>query len=348
MIKTLNAALLITGTSVGAAMLGLPLQSGQMGFYPSFILFVLMAMVTGGTALLLTATLEKSPQPEHFLSLTQRLLPRPFFPITLVVYLLLFLSLTFAYTKSGGEFIFELFPSLSHQGSLLLFLCLFVPPLFFNRSFLGQVNSCFTVALFLPFIMLLIGTLPSFNQRLLSTSNWEYALPALPILLTSFGFHNVVPSLYRYLGGGAPLRRAIYIGVSLTLVIYLLWQWAVMGNVPLDSRSEKSESVIPLLIHHLEVPTIRYSARLFGFFALVTSFFGVGLGLIDFLLDTLKLPTRLKYRLLMALLIYLPAFILANSSLKLFTLAIQYGAGPSCFYILLLLPLLFFFNRSKQ
>ena len=49
----------------------------------------------------------------------------------------------------------------------------------------------------------------------------------------SFGFHGNVPSLVKYYDrDGRRVMKSIFIGTGLALVIYILWQFAVQGNLP--------------------------------------------------------------------------------------------------------------------
>ena len=60
-----------------------------------------------------------------------------------------------------------------------------------------------------------------------------YLLTALPVCLVSFGFHGNVPSLVKYYDrDGRRVMKSIFIGTGLALVIYILWQLAVQGNLP--------------------------------------------------------------------------------------------------------------------
>ena len=77
-------------------------------------------------------------------------------------------------------------------------------------------------------------------------------------------------------------------------------------------------------------------------------FLGVGLELIDFLLDSFKIKAKLVNRLFFALLIYIPALWVAQTNLRIFYLSQKYGGGIICFYLLILLPALFFFKSINE
>ena len=53
-------------------------------------------------------------------------------------------------------------------------------------------------------------------------SNWGELVPAMPLMVIAFTFHNVVPSLMNYLGSGVRVMRAIMWGSGIPLVLYLV------------------------------------------------------------------------------------------------------------------------------
>ena len=66
---------------------------------------------------------------------------------------------------------------------------------------------------------------------------WEHAdaaavLPALPLMVLSFVFHNVVPTVCYQLGCDLrKIRVAILAGSALPLVLFLLWTAVILGTV---------------------------------------------------------------------------------------------------------------------
>ena len=77
-IRTLNASFLIVGTSIGAGMLGLPVETGRGGFLPSILFLLINWIIMTGTALLLIEILAKHKGKANFITLSEKILGRPF------------------------------------------------------------------------------------------------------------------------------------------------------------------------------------------------------------------------------------------------------------------------------
>ena len=353
-IRTLNASLLIVGTSIGAGMLGLPVETGRGGFLPSILFLVINWIIMTGTALLLIEILAKHKGKANFITLSEKILGRPFKVITFVVYVSLFVSLTLAYVKGGGVFISDLFGAIPASIGCLIFLAFFVPLIILGSRVLSFGNTIFTFGVIFSFIVLVSLGVSKIKPGLLTHINWKFSTLSYPMFITSFGFHSVLPSLHSYVASKKDLRIAVVIGTSITFLIYMSWQLVVMGIVPLNGENSLTQALLadqtaisPLKIY-LKSPILNFSAQMFYFTALTTSFLGVGLGLIDFLLDSFKIKAKLVNRLFFALLIYIPSLWVAQTNLRIFYLSLKYGGGIACFYLLVLLPVLLFFKSRNK
>jgi tyrosine-specific transport protein len=184
--------------------------------------------------------------------------------------------------------------------------------------------------------------------------NWKFGFLAYPMFITSFGFHGVLPSLHAYVSDKKSLQISILIGTTLTLLVYIIWQFTVMGIVPtygsnsLTFALAEDQTAITPLKFYLSSPLLGSCAQIFYFSAIATSFLGVGLGLIDFLLDSFKINQTLKARLFCGFCVYIPSFLIAQTNLRIFYLSLKYGGGIACFYLLILLPLLLFVKKRKN
>lgn len=119
----------------------------------------------------------------------------------------------------------------------------------------------------------------------------------------SFGFHGNVPSLVKYYDrDGRRVMKSIFIGTGLALVIYILWQLAVQGNLPRTEFApviEKGGDVSALLeaLHkYIEVEYLSVALNFFAYMAISTSFLGVTLGLFDYIADLFKFDDSLLGR----------------------------------------------------
>jgi tyrosine-specific transport protein len=169
-------------------------------------------------------------------------------------------------------------------------------------------------------------------------------LPTLSVVITSFGFHIVIPSLTHYLKRQIPLLKScLFVGSFLPLCIYILWQYVIVGTIPvggaqgLIQASMRGESAIAPLIHHTQNPWIASVGLLFSLFAIVTSFLGVSLSLSDFLSDGIALKSaRLQKPLLLAL-TFVPPLLFVYLYPHGFVAALEY-AGVFVALLLGLMP----------
>lgn len=349
-LKILNASLLIVGTSIGAGMLGLPVVASTAGFFPSFAMLVAIWLVMTATAFALANVLEKAESGANFVSLSEHFSGKKLKLLTFSVYILLFLSLSFAYAKGGGVFISDILPETSVTTGVAIFLLLFVPLITFGASLLSSINNLLVFVLFFSFFTLIYLGVTHINPHLLGTHNWSESSKTLPLFIASFGFHSILPSVKEYVGNKKWLHCAIIIGTTTTLLIYTVWNFFVLGIVPEEELTlahlNDQTAIIPLK-NLLNSSLLTTSAQAFYFSALATSFLGVGLGLIDFFLDAFSLKRGLYSRVLLSLLIYVPAFFAAKTSLRIFYLSLEYGGGPACFYLLIFLPIFLYLRLLK-
>lgn len=353
-IKTINASLLIVGTSIGAAILGLPVETGKGGFYPSVLLLVLNWVIMTTTALLLVELLDKNKSHTNFISLSEKMLGKSFKVLTFIVYIGLFLSLTLAYVKGGGVFLADLVGWIPVPIGCLVFLIILVPLIILGSRILSMGNSALTFVLMCSFIVLIGLGFSKVNYSFLNHYDWKMGWLSYPMFITSFGFHSVLPSLSSYVASKKSLKRAVICGTSITFLIYFVWQLIVIGIVPLTGENSLTEALLldqtaitPLKVY-LRSSVLGIAAQIFYFTAITTSFLGVGLGLIDFLLDSFKIKQKLMNRFLLAMLIYIPAVWIAQTNLRIFYLSLKYGGGIACFYLLVLLPILLFIRHKKR
>src|SRR5205085_1805812 len=98
----------------------------------------------------------------------------------------------------------------------------------------------------------------------------------IPAVIVSFGFHNLVPSLTTYLNGNvSALKKAILIGSSIPLVVYLVWEGLILGLVPssnFQAALDQGEIATQTLNAAVGSSLIIDVAEAFAFFAIVTSF----------------------------------------------------------------------------
>ncbi len=344
--KSLNAILLIVGTSVGAGMLGLPVETAQAGFVPAAFLFFLSWAVMIVSGFLFAEVLGRYPVGANFTTLSHDLLGKKAMYITLFFYLVLFFSLLVAYTKGIGLLLEENFLWVGKKGPLL-FIIFMIPLLYLGTNVLGRINGLLTIFLFFCYGMLISIGIKHIHIGYLQHASWGKSFSALPLIVTSFGFHGTLPSLVSYLDRDLyKIRKAIVIGSTITLSVYLLWQALVLGSVPLFGEvslaqaSLLDQTAITPMSQLFKHSALGVFALLFSFTAVTTSFLGVSVGFVDFLTDALQLKRTKSHKMALLILIYVPALLFSYKSFRIFYLSLKYGASPACIFLLIFLPAL--------
>jgi tyrosine-specific transport protein len=166
-------------------------------------------------------------------------------------------------------------------------------------------------------------------------------------MVISFGFHNLLPSLNRYLKANVKsLRLAIILGSSLPLLLYFLWECVILGLLPNAGpdvflhAKDQGAMATQLLRDAVGQSWIMEVVELFAFFAIVTSFVGVALSLLDFLADLFHVKRTPSGRLCLALGVIVPPFICALTYPGAFLMALNYAGSLGAAILFGVLPAL--------
>lgn len=344
---------MVTGTCIGGGMLGLPVETGQAGFLPSLLLYLAAWSLMALTGLLILEVLAFLNREVNLVSMASSTLGPVGVVVSWILYLFLFYSLVVAYSKATVD-IFLL--ALPKPYAVSFFLLTLITTIYLGTRFVTRLNGLLVGGLFIGFVALILITIPHVQTSRLSVAHWPSTLLTLPLVITAFGFQGVVPVVYRYFKGEATrARAAIIYGSLLSLAVYLIWQVIVLGSVPLEGpgglREARQLDKLATWALQIRLQDIRISAigLSISFFAITSSLLGVGVGLIDFLLDGLKLKRSLSNRLVVTTLTFTPATLIALQGGTVFYLALTYGGGIGCTLLLAALPIVMVWRiRAKR
>lgn len=337
--STMGATLLVAGTCIGGGMLALPVATGAAGFFPSFIMMLVGWGFMTTTALFLAEVNLWMPKGSHVIGMASRFLGPLGKALAWVLYLFIGYASLVAYTAGGGGLFATGFSrffgiELSQPLALIIFVAIFGTIIYLGNVIVGRVNTLLMVGLIVSYI-LLIGTGASFVEwKNLLRSSFGNTLIAVPLLLTIFSFQTIVPSLTLYLNQDAKrLRRSIIYGTTSALIVYVIWQWLVLGTVLLDGEHglAKALAMGKPATEFLGVSVgsrwLSVVADFFAFFALVTSFLGIALGLFDFLADGLKIKRTQLGNIALGLLVAGPTLFFSLKLERCFLRALDSSGG---------------------
>ena len=341
-----GGSLLVAGTCIGGGMLVLPVVTGIGGFFPSIIIDLFTWLFMLSTGLLFVELCLGMKGEANIVSIAIKTLGLPGRVIVWILYLFLFYCLTTGYIAGGGDLVVSIFSCSKWLGTII-FTLLFGSLVYSGAWFVDRVNIVLMVSLIVSFLLFVFVGIPYVNTQRLFFCDWHYSLFGVGIVFTSFAFQGLVPSLCVYMRRNVnALRWTIIIGSGIPFVVYTLWQWLILGIIPVHGKFSLTETllngsnvVIPL--RSIIVNSGVYvTGQFFAFFAIVTSFLGVTLGLLDFLADGLKIKKTYSGRFLLCLLIYVPTVLFAISNSYVFFNALKYAGAFGVAILLGLLPIL--------
>ncbi|MCB1213146.1 MAG: tyrosine transporter [Chlamydiia bacterium] len=349
--REFGAILLVSGCCIGAGMLGVPIATGIAGFAPSVVLFLFAwtyMLATG--LLLLEVNLAFSDTNVSIISIVDRILGSLGRRTAWLTFLFLFYCAMTAYVAGTGSLIRSATASgLINLPSLPLSMIYLVTTLFmgllifFGTRFADRMNRFLMAGLIVVYLLLVRAGLPNIHTSLLTHHNWEAVLFALPPMIFSFGYHNLIPSLTRYLRGSSKsLVTTLCVGSAIPLVVYLLWDLILLGTIPLElfKTALSNAEMITLALAQSEHGQTTTLMQLFGLFAILTSFLAVALSFVDFLRDGLHLPDTKWNRLLVTVLTLAPPFIFSCLRPGIFQVALGLGGGVATVILFGILPVL--------
>ncbi len=343
----LGGSLLVAGTSIGGGMLALPVLTSLAGFMPSLVIYLFCWLFMASTGLLFLEILQWMKGEANIVSMAERTLGTPGKYLTWMIYLFLFYCLTVAYMVGCGNILVELSQyNLPDWLGPLIFVFLFSPLILISTRWASHLNIWLVAGLAISYFGFVFLGFHYVQPEFLKHEDWSYSLKVLPIAFTSFAYQGIIPTLASFMHHDAKnIRKAILIGSFIPLLAYALWEWLILGIVPLDGQNglkdalQQGQNAVHPLKFFIYNGAVYWLGQAFAFFALITSFLGVALGLRDFLSDGLNIQKDTKGKILLAFLVLLPPLIIAVSYPHIFLIALDYAGGFGCALLLGLLPI---------
>ncbi|MCV3300402.1 low affinity tryptophan permease TnaB [Pantoea ananatis] len=335
--------MVIAGTVIGGGMFALPVDlAGAWFFWGAFILIIAWFSMLHSGLLLLEANLNY-PTGSSFNTLTKDLLGKRWNVISGITVAFVLYILTYAYISANGAIISE---TLSMHSSMTIpsrvigiGTAVFVASVLWISSLAAsRITSLFLGIKILAFVIVFGSLFFKVDFSILSDvsgiseSNryFPYIFMAVPVCLASFGFHGNIPSLIICYGKRKDkLVKSIVLGSLLALFIYLFWLYCTMGNIPREKFKEiissggNVDALVKSFMGTHPGGVIEFFLLVFSNLAVASSFFGVTLGLFDYLADLFKIDNSHFGRFKTVLLTFLPPGILY----LLFPNGFIYGIG---------------------
>lgn len=342
----LGGAFLIAGTTIGVGMLALPIATGPAGFLPSILIYLACWAFMLCTGLLMLEAMSWLPPDSNLITMADRLLGKTGKTVCWLVYLFLFESVMVSHLAGGGGITSEiLHGGLGLIPSILLYTLLFSPVVYLGTRAVDRINLLMFSGVLISYILFILFSASHVEVAKLTQQDWGKAWAAVPILFTAFTFQVILPTLVTYMKGDmGKVRKAIFYGTSIPLVVYIIWQVLILGIVPvegpyglIDAATRGENAVMPLK-HFVGNPVVIGIGRAFAFFTMTASYIALSLAFLDFLADGLKVQKVGLKKGILCLGVFLPPLIISIYNPNIFLNALRYAGGISCATLFGLFP----------
>ncbi len=352
--SVLGGILLITGCCIGAGMLGMPVITATAGVIPTTVAMLICCLFMNVTGLLLLEAVLWFKNRVNLITLSNYALGSVGQVITWISFVFLFYCLCVAYTIGcgdilgpflGGAFIGRL-AALTAIGILI----------YIGTRTVDHLNRILMVGLIFTYCLLVISGAGFVQSNNLVFQQWPAIFASIPLLLISFGYQNLIPSLAEYLQHNVKkITLTILGGTLLTFLFYLVWEIIILGILPFENAESvqavmnKGEIVTDMLQNVTGIPYILPLTQSFALFAIMTSLLANSLTCLEFLQDGLRRYVTSPNRFLLVFLVLLPPLIIAQSDPHLFLKALSIAGGTATVILFGIFPaLIVWYGRYRD
>jgi len=332
---------------IGAGMLAMPLTSAGIGFGFTLVLLLGLWALLTFSALLFVELYQTAESDAGIGTLAEQYFGKAGRIIATAVLIIFLYALIAAYVSGGGSLLKDLLPeSFGDKVSILLFTVIFGSFIVIGTHSVDKINRVLFFVMLTAFAVVLSLMLPEikFDNLMATPIDNALIISASPVFFTAFGFHGSIPSLNKYLDGNVKaLRISILAGSAITLCAYILWQMSTHGLLTQNEFLQilKEDATLNGLVKATLAITgsniIAGAVKLFSTLALVTSFLGVGLGLLECIEDLLKRSFNISAgRISLGLMTFIPPLVFALFYPEGFILALGYAGQMFAFYAVVL------------
>lgn len=288
--KLFGSSLILSGTALGAGMLGIPMALAQFGFTVSLILMLVIFVGTTYGTLLLTEACTKTDQNGGMNSVAQLSLGTGGkFVINFFFYMLLICILV-AYILGIGDLFHNLLAGIGFDVPqsicYTVFTFVMAVVIIAGKSYIDMLNRVLFILMITMLVTVVVTLFTNIHiEYLEQTPNflWKDVVKHSTTIFTSFASMVVIPSLVMYNKEATPkqMRNMVLLGSVIPLICYLTWLLAIIGNLGTDEIRQFDDISQLIAAFGGSSGTLKTIIAIFSALALVTSFLGVSMALFD-------------------------------------------------------------------
>lgn len=352
-------AFLVTGNLIGAGILGLPINTGLAGFIPSLLIMIVVAFAMFFSAYVLgQEACDEKLSSFNLPSFYEKYMGKAGKWIASLANLVILYGLLTAYISGTSTITGQVLdPVMPHYMSMIINAAIMICITIGGIELVKNCNALLMIVMWGTFIFITGMAEKEVHIQRYAYFHWGYALAAVPIMVTSFHFHNIIPDICKDMKW--QLRNimiAISVGMSIGFLMNLLWTQVGTGALPLEGANSIKDAfinnqpaTIPLsAILHSKVFTT--CAMTFALIAIVTSFIANGLGTMGFIDDiasnSLKIRQDIRKPFVM-IVSFLPPVVIAFTWPGIFLKAIDIAGGFGIVTLFGILPSIVSIKKAK-
>jgi tyrosine-specific transport protein len=346
-LSLISASFLVLGNVLGVGVLALPVKTGLSGFVPA-----LLGIIGIWAVMLITAWViaYRIGNQEHFdiPSFYHQEVGQIGKWLAIACNLLLLYGVLVAYLSGMSSMIANLIPTGLPQWVLVVIYFLLTTALImFGTKALHKGNALIIAGIWISFTVLIFTGLSHFDDHLLfHTYKWKFIPLGLPVVVSAFHFHNIIPTVCKTMKHDQKaIRKAIFLGVFMGLIINLVWVVVVLGSLP--ELNVGKDNILSANIHNwpanipmsdlLKNKIFTYAGLTFAMLAVTASYIANGTGLYGFIKDLTHNYLGTSNKILVGLLSFVPplAITLIYPDVFLKALTLVGGVGETILFVIL-------------
>lgn len=346
--NNINGILLIIGSSIGAGALGMPITCSLAGLIPSLIIMLIVALYLNETAKIIINLLIKTNSDDLSLALKKNLSSKNY-KLSLITYSFLFITIIAAYIAKSSTLLKTILDTTISVNININICYLIITSTIIlilnskNKQF-NYTNNVLTIALISIFLLIILqSSKADINIKNIENFNIANIQYVYPILITSFGFHNILSYLKNeFKNNKKYLNRSINIGVMITLILYILWisfiilfknNYYKLGDI----ENYNSDKIITELLIIKKDNTLTIAIiNIFSFLAIITTIFSITISMKTFFKKNFTLLSEN----IIKILIIVPPLIIMKLSANIFFTALEISGSILTLIIFGIMPII--------
>lgn len=326
----------------------MPITCSLAGLIPSLIIMLIVALYLNETAKIIINLLIKTNSDDLSLALKKNLSSKNY-KLSLITYSFLFITIIAAYIAKSSTLLKTILDTTISVNININICYLIITSTIIlilnskNKQF-NYTNNVLTIALISIFLLIILqSSKADINIKNIENFNIANIQYVYPILITSFGFHNILSYLKNeFKNNKKYLNRSINIGVMITLILYILWisfiilfknNYYKLGDI----ENYNSDKIITELLIIKKDNTLTIAIiNIFSFLAIITTIFSITISMKTFFKKNFTLLSEN----IIKILIIVPPLIIMKLSANIFFTALEISGSILTLIIFGIMPII--------